>query len=141
MKSFKKIDYHLSNGKLYAPDGSEIIPDHKGLISLNIDGQDRKFLAEKLISYLENNEEIKKARKPRIKRVPIKRIPKAPQVVKPHASGMPVTVLNNNGKKIGEYTSLSECSRKLGISKSIISKSMRGKSKTITDLKFIKGII
>lgn len=55
------MSFHVSTyeGKIYAPGGIELVPDNNGIVTVDVEGKPRRFVASKLADYLSKNNMIK----------------------------------------------------------------------------------
>jgi hypothetical protein len=64
-----KLCFYISENKVFDDLGTEIIEDEKGIVTVKIDGFDRRFVKCKLINWLALNPEIRQAKTPKPKRI------------------------------------------------------------------------
>ena len=63
-----KLDYHIIDGKIYDLQDNEIPADANGIVTLIVEGKEKRFVLAKLALWMENNSTLKPAARPRKKR-------------------------------------------------------------------------
>jgi len=58
-----KLDYQIIDGKIYDRQLNEIPVDEKGIVTLIVEGKQKRFVLSKLAVWMENNIELKPAKK------------------------------------------------------------------------------
>lgn len=130
------IDCLTHQGNLFTGAGDEILPDEKGIITVKIDGVERRFVKDKFINWLsQNNIELPAPKKkPERKTRERKERPlkykksgkKYIRTVKTPRKGTKIIAINNSKDVFGPFISLSACANELKLNKSHISRTLKG---------------
>lgn len=94
-KPMNKLNFYIKDDKVFDTKGNEILPDEKGIVKVDIDGETRRFIRAKLVKWLEDNPDIRQAKIPKIKPIPsqyeakVKAELKALKSVKPAKTAKP----------------------------------------------------
>ena len=109
--------------------------DEKGIITIQMDGRERKFVKEKLMKFLINNagtlEKVKRVRQKREKK---EKLPKGPDK-RGHANRVPVVAIMPDGKEI-PFASSMEAVKTLKVNKSAVSKVLTGVQQHVNNIRF-----
>lgn len=145
----------VNDGNIYDRRGNEIQPDEKGIVVLEVDNRPRKFVKDKLIDWLVRNNQFiplpkikvkttiespKVAADNRIKKArPAKYTIRNVRKVRTDFTrkGFEITA-KKDGIVYGPFISLAKCAEEVKVSKSQISKILRGEATTTTGFEFFK---
>jgi hypothetical protein len=124
--------------KIISKSGQELVPDESGIITIFFDGRERRFIATQFIKYLRMNGYVKPDKKRQRKFVNASRYSVKRTWTKRNErkvrtdwtrSGFKVKVFEGSDL-IGEFISLSEAARAIGISKTVAHRIYYGKVKS-----------
>lgn len=139
---------YVDEGNIYDRKGNPIQPDDNGIVVLEVDNKKRRFLKHKLIDWLARNNQlipppvkkpepipIVKVKKERPKKYTIRNVRKVRTNFTRKGIGI---IAKKDGKEYGPFISLTKCAEAIKVSKSQISKVLRGEGTTTTGFEFTK---
>lgn len=136
------MNCYVREGTIYDHRGNQLQPDDNGIIVL----ENRKFVKDKLANWLAKNNQFippakikviapieNKSKKQRPKKYTIHKVRK----IRTDYTRKGIEVFaEKDGVTYGPFISLTKCSQSIGVSKSQISKILKGQSTTTTGFKF-----
>jgi hypothetical protein len=121
------IPVKVLQGKLFDKDGKPIEPTESGIIEIEVEGKKKRFIYDKLVSYLERNGQLL-----------IKRYRKVPQYKKKGSVGhhrrKRIVVTDSEGLE-KEFESCSKAAKELNICRTNIPHVLSGRYKQISGYK------
>lgn len=116
--------------------------DEKGIITIQMEGRERKFVKEKLIAFLMSNAgtivfempKRKKERPVRQRRQKKEKLPKGPDK-RGHSNKVPIVAIMPDGKEIS-FPSSMDAVKTLKVNKSAVSKVLTGMQQHVQNIRF-----
>lgn len=144
----------VNEGTIYDRKGNVIQPDEQGIVVLEVDNKPRRFVKNKLIDWLVRNNQLlpppkvkvkttidspqvaaQRKKKTRPKKYTIRNVRKVRTDFT--RKGFEITA-KKDGIEYGPFISLAKCAEVVKVSKSQISKILRGEATTTTGFEFFK---
>lgn len=138
------IGYFIRNNNLFDSAGREVVANDQGIVEVTVAGLPKRFVKVKFITWLINNpasqckppvqriiqvrpQPVKKERLPRDQWKTRKKQKVRKKENKPRNRTGFIIYAIQQGRKIGPFNSLKACSETIGLSKSSISKTLKGR--------------